>query len=106
MRTREVVLSPEASADLLALYEWIAEAASPEIALDYVERLEAHVRGFDVASERGTARDDIRQGLRITGYKRRVTIAFTVTDDQAIILRFFYGGQDWGSHLGGDTDLQ
>lgn len=106
MRTREVVLSPEASADLLALYEWIADAASPEIALGYVERLETYVRGFEVASERGTARDDIRQGLRITGFKRRVTIAFNVTKSQVIILRLFYGGQDWETALGDDPDLQ
>ncbi|QXF12345.1 type II toxin-antitoxin system RelE/ParE family toxin [Sphingopyxis terrae] len=106
MKKREVVLSPEARADLLALYDWIADAASPDIALGYVERIEAYIRGFDVASERGTARDDIREGLRITGFKRRVTIAFNVTNDQVIILRFFYGGQDWEAHLGDDPDLQ
>jgi toxin ParE1/3/4 len=106
VRRREVVISPEARADLIALYDWIAEAASPDVALSYLERLETYVRGFDMASERGTARDDIRQGFRITGFKRRVTVAFTVTEDQVIILRLFYGGQDWGSQLGEDSQLQ
>jgi len=105
VKKREVVLSPEARADLLALYDWIAEAASPEIAVGYVERLETYVRSFDVASERGRARDDIRQGLRITGFKRRVTVVFTVTDTKVTILRLFYGGQDWGSALGEDADF-
>ena len=64
------------------------------------------MRGFDVASERGTARNDVREGLRITGFKRRVTIAFNVTESQVVILRLFYGGQDWETALGDDPDLQ
>ena len=38
--------------DLLALYDWIAENASPDIALGYIERLTKYVRGFECASER------------------------------------------------------
>lgn len=95
MIRRTVVFSPEAQADLLSLYDWIAGEASPEIALSYIERLAAYVRGFEVASQRGTRRDDIREGLRTVGFERRVTIAFTVTDKQVVILGFFYSGQDW-----------
>ena len=40
------------SADLLSLYAWIADATSSDIALGYIDRLEAYVRGFDVTSER------------------------------------------------------
>ena len=53
------------------------------------------MRGFDVASERGTLHDGIRPGLRTVGFEQRVIIAFTVTDEQAIILGFYYGGQNW-----------
>lgn len=95
MIRRRVVLSPEARANLLDLYDWIAEQASPEIALAYIKRLEAYVHSFDVASERGTRRDEIRQGLRTVGFERRVTIAFNVIDGQVVILGFFYGGQNW-----------
>lgn len=105
IRRRTVVLSPEAVSDLETLYDWIAREASPEIAFNYIDRLETYVRGFDVASERGTLRADLRPGLRTVGFERRVTIAFTVTDDQALILRFFYGGQDWVSRFS-ETDLQ
>jgi len=96
---REVVLSPEARADLLALYDWIAAKASPEIALDYIGRLENFVLGLDLASARGTRRDDIREGLRIIGFERRVTIAFNVTKSHVVILRFYYGGQNWTDDL-------
>lgn len=95
MIRREVILAPEARDDLLHLYGWIAETASPEIALGYLDRIESHILGFETASERGTRRDDIRTGLRVTGFEKRITIAFHVTDKQVIILRIFYGGQDW-----------
>jgi toxin ParE1/3/4 len=97
---RKVVLSPDAQADLASLYDWIADQASPEVAMAYIERLESYVMGFDVASERGTRHDHIRQGLRTTGFERRLTIAFEVAPDQVTILGFFPGGRDWTAILG------
>ena len=99
MKTFEVVLSPEAQADLEDIYDWIAERASPAVALGYVERIEEHLRGFVHAAERGHYRDDIRPGLRITGFERRVTIAFTLEGNRAVILRLAYGGRDWEGAL-------
>lgn len=101
MKRRGVVLSPEASDDLDSLYDWIADRASPPVALAWIERLESHILGFDVASERGTRRDDIRPGLRVTGYERRVSIAFHVTETHVVILRVLYGGQDWTEAIEG-----
>ena len=95
MKTYEVVLSPEAQDDLLAIYDWVAERASPAVALCYVERLEAHLCGFAHSAERGHLRNDVRPGLRISGFERRVTIAFAVDGDRAVILRLAYGGRDW-----------
>jgi plasmid stabilization system protein ParE len=43
---------------------------------------------------RGTQRDDIRPGLRVTNYKKRAVIAFAVDDGRVSILGVFYGGQD------------
>ncbi len=94
MRTYEVVLSPEAQADIEELYDWIAERASPAVALGYLERLEDHLRGYAHAPERGHRRDDLRPGLRIAGFERRVTIAFTVDEGRVTILRLAYGGRD------------
>ena len=54
MIRRKVVLSPDALADLSSLYDWIADRASPDAALAYIDRLESYVMGFDVTSERGT----------------------------------------------------
>lgn len=101
MIRRKVVLSPDALADLSRLYDWIADQASPAVALAYIERLESYVMGFEVASERGTRHDHIRQGLRTTGFERRLTVAFEVMADQVTMLGFFSGGRDWAAILGG-----
>ena len=95
MKRREVVISPEARNDLFQIYEWVAVSASPAVALDYIERIETWCLGFDLAGERGHKRDDVKPGLRIAGFERRMTIAFTVTIEQVTILRLFHGGQDW-----------
>jgi plasmid stabilization system protein ParE len=42
---------------------------------------------------RGAQRDDIRPGLRVFGFRKRVSIAFEVTDDMVTVLGIFYGGQ-------------
>ena len=48
-----------------------------------------------IGSERDTRRDDIRLGLRIVTFERRVTIAFTVDEARGVILRLFYAGRNW-----------
>ncbi len=95
MKSRRVEVSEEATRDLLDLYGWIARAAGPITAISYLERLEEYCRGFDLASERGHRRDDVRPGLRIVGFEKRVTIAFFVEDERVVLLRMFYGGQNW-----------
>jgi hypothetical protein len=42
VKRRTVIISPEARA-LLDLYDWIADAASPAIALGYIERIQAYL---------------------------------------------------------------
>lgn len=98
MIRRTIVFSPEARADLFELYDWVANAASPDTAMAYVERIEQFISGFEVAPERGTRRDDLRPGLRTAGFERRLTVAFVV-NEQVTILRIFYGGRDWESAL-------
>ena len=95
MRRRTVAFAPEARSDLFRLSDWIAERAGIDVALNYIERLEAYCAGFETAGERGQRRDDIRAGLRIVGFERRVAIAFTVSATEVTILRLYYGGQNW-----------
>jgi len=91
---RKVLFAPEARDDLLSLYAYIAEQSGPSTAIGYINRIERYCLGFELASERGTRRDDIREGLRIVGFERRVTIAFHVEPDAVVIDRIFYAGRD------------
>ena len=95
MRQREVVFSPEAIDDLNRLYDWIASVAGPSIAIGYIQRIETFCMKLDLASERGVLREDIRPNLRVVGFERRLTVAFSVEGDFVIIYRLFYGGQNW-----------
>lgn len=97
MKSRQVTFAPEARDDIFSLYEWIATAATPSTALSYIERIETFCQGFAHAAERGSRRDDVRPGLRVVGFERRVTIAFSVDADRVTILRVFYGGRNWGA---------
>jgi len=96
MRYR-VVFTPEAEEQLLALYGYIADAASSDTAALYTEAIVRHCENLHSFPLRGTMRDDMRPGLRITNYKRRTIIAFTVDTEsgQVSILGLFYGGQDY-----------
>jgi toxin ParE1/3/4 len=57
-----------------------------------------------LAAERGTRRDDIRPGLRIVGFERRMVIAFHVDERTATIDRILYGGRDLGRAFGTTRD--
>jgi toxin ParE1/3/4 len=89
-----VIFSPEAQGDLLGLYDHIADDRGAGVALGYVERIEAHCRRLEIFPERGTPRDDIRPGLRTTGFERRMTIAFHLEQASVVIDRILYGGRD------------
>lgn len=95
MKRRTVAYSPEARHDLIDLGDWIAEHAGTDVALNYIERLEAYCSTFEFSGEGGQRRDDIRSGLRIVGFEKRVAIAFVVTDSEVTILRPYYGGRHW-----------
>jgi toxin ParE1/3/4 len=99
MKSREVILSSRATEDLRWIYETIADATGPEVARGYVRRIRAFCDRLSYASERGHRRDDIRAGLRIVGFERRVTIAFSVSEERVEILRILYGGVDWENDL-------
>jgi toxin ParE1/3/4 len=55
-------------------------------------------------TRRGNRRDDIRDDLRVTNYRKRVVIAFDVDAEQVSVIGIFYGGQDCETVLKDDTD--
>lgn len=99
-----VIFTPEAQEQLAALYRYIAVAASPETAQRYTNAVVTYCEGFQDFPYRGTCRDDVRPGLRITNYKTRTVIAFDVDSAQVSIIGVFYGGQDYETVLQSDLD--
>lgn len=102
--TYRVVFSPEAEEQLTVLYRYIAAAASPDIAARYTETVVSYCERLRTFPKRGTPRDDVRPGLRITHYKKRVVIGFDVRADLVSILGVFYGGQDYETVLQDDAE--
>ena len=99
---RSVVFRPRAEADLIALYDYIADAAGPVIAGGFIDRIEAACLSLATTPHRGTRRDDILPGLRTIGFERRVTIAFRVLSTRIEIVTIAYRGRDWANTLGGE----
>lgn len=99
MKSGLVVFSETARTDLSDIYDWISEEVSWQTAGRYIARIERFCMSLDLASERGTRRDDIRPGLRIVGFERRISVMFEVTDEAVNVLRLFRAGRDWETEL-------
>lgn len=100
--TIRVRFTESAERQLLDLYEWIAAEGSPSNAQHFVTAIADYCDKLADMPGIGTARGDIRPGLRTVGFRRRVVIAFEPTsNDRIMILGVFYGGQDYEARLAG-----
>jgi toxin ParE1/3/4 len=95
MKRYRISFRPRAQRDLFGLYDYIATQAGHEIAGAYIDRIESPCLSLESAPERGMRRDDIRRGLRIICFKRRVAIAFQIGKTDVVIVRIFYGGRNY-----------
>jgi plasmid stabilization system protein ParE len=98
----EIVVSPEAWAQLDALYDYIAAAASPIVALRFNDDILDQIGRLRDFPNRGASRGDILPGLRTIAFRRRVTIAYVVETVAVLVVGVFYGGQDLEFLLRGD----
>jgi|GraSoiStandDraft_41_1057321.scaffolds.fasta_scaffold899403_3 toxin ParE1/3/4 len=107
MTTRRVILRPAAEADLTDLYHDIAERSGyPERAIAYIRRIRTYCETLASFPERGTRRNDLRRGLWVIGFERRVVIAYTILDTGDVeIGRIFYGGRDYEAIMREEEDL-
>jgi toxin ParE1/3/4 len=100
-----VVFSPRAERQLHSLHAYIADRGGEATADDFVGGIVDDCLSLSTFPERGTLHEDIRPGLRTVGYKRRVTIAFSVDSarEPVVIHGVFYGGQDFEAALRDDA---
>lgn len=98
MKSRSVVYTDTARQDLLRILHWLANNASIPSAVDVVVDIEDFIDRLDIASQRGIRRDDIEPGLRMISHKR-ADIAVLVEEDRVLIIRIFYGGENYEKAL-------
>ncbi|MCQ1780723.1 type II toxin-antitoxin system RelE/ParE family toxin [Neorhizobium galegae] len=89
-----IIYHPKAEAELDKLHADIAIEAGARIADDYVDEIITFIEALDTFPERGTVRKSVIPGLRIIGYRRSVSVAFCVRDDEVFILGVFARGRD------------
>jgi toxin ParE1/3/4 len=97
-------LRPSAKADLASISRYIYEqSGSRQIAVEYVRRIRARCAHLLVFPDGGRRRDDLRRGVRIVTFERRVVIAYMVLPTGDVeIGRFFYGGRDYEAIMRGE----
>ena len=81
----EVFYSPRAQHHLNSIYDYIAEQAGANVARRFTKRIEETCSKLRNFPQRGIPRDDIRPGLRMTTYRRRVVIIYAVHDQRVVI---------------------
>ncbi|WP_027170887.1 type II toxin-antitoxin system RelE/ParE family toxin [Methylobacterium sp. 10] len=101
----DVRFSPEALADLIDLRRFLTPGAGFERASAYVDDIVDDAESLATFPQRGRVRDEIRPGLRVIGYRRRVSLAFTVGPETVTILGVFYAGRDAQAALRQETAL-
>ena len=89
-----VTFHPRAVRELHELADYIVEHGSAARAAVFVGRIRDYCLGFGTFPERGTLREDLGPGVRLVGFRRRVSITFAVRGDFVHILGIFYGGRN------------
>jgi toxin ParE1/3/4 len=95
-----VVFTPEAEEQLVDLYRYIANDASPAVAEKFTSATVEFCEGLANFPHRSVRRDDIRPGLFVTQYRSRVVTAYSVDNNEVVVIGVFYGGRDFESLLG------
>ena len=99
----DLILRPAAETDLEEIYNYISERAGTGTAIRYVRRIRDWCGQLLVFPEAGRTRNDLRPGVRILTFEKRVVIAYAITPSGDIeIGRFFYGGRNYEAIIGSE----
>jgi len=93
----EVSFRPLAEEDLTGLYFYIAEQSGfPDRAIEYLRRLRDYCDALAEFPKRGRERSDLRPGVWVAGFEKRVAIVYVIARQGGIeVGRVFYGGRDY-----------
>ena len=101
-----LLLRPSARADLAGIAHYIYErSGNKAIAAGYIRRIREWCLHLLVFPEAGRLRNDLRPGIRIVTFERRVVIAYTIGPTGDVeIGRFFYGGRAYEAIIRGQRN--
>jgi toxin ParE1/3/4 len=95
--THRVVFRPAALDDLAEIESWIAGRADRVTATAYGDQILDACEALPDYPHRGSARSDLRRGLRTITLKRAATIVYVVRSDLVEIARILRRGRDIGA---------
>ena len=94
MKRFKVTILPKAQRRLQRIDNYIAAEASPAVAKRFTNALARKCLSLERFPERGSPRDDLRQGMRTFVFRRTVTVAYAVLGNEVAVLDFFYRCED------------
>jgi toxin ParE1/3/4 len=92
--TRPLIVHPDAAGELNDLYDHIADQSGSDMAWTYVSAVRSFLSDLCAFPERGSVRSGAVDGLRIIGFRRRLSIAFVAREKDVLVLGFFYAGRN------------
>lgn len=93
MTAHHVRVMPAAARHLAAIEARIALEANTATAEAYVQAVLERCFALDTFPHQGTARNDMRSGVRTFSFRRNVVIAYAVEGDEVAILAVAWRGQ-------------
>jgi plasmid stabilization system protein ParE len=98
MKKFNIRFSPYSVENLRDIEHFIASSSGYRArAKNYRNSVIEFCQSLEFFPYRGQSCDDITDGLRITVFQARITVAYTIEDNDVIIEGIYYSGQDWHS---------
>ncbi|MGF9564367.1 type II toxin-antitoxin system RelE/ParE family toxin [Neorhizobium sp. JUb45] len=91
--THKVLFSEAADNDIAEITAYLLPLAGVRVTDRYVKRLLDYCQSLNLFPNRGVA-IDARSGLRLLGYRKQATIAFSVEGGCVTIVRIFHHGRN------------
>jgi toxin ParE1/3/4 len=95
----KVQFRPAAAADLENIYDFIARD-NPLNAFAFIQRIRRRCEEIAEFPEAAPLHEDLKPGLRLLAFEKRVIIAYLVEDHVVSIGRILYGGRDLRALIG------
>jgi toxin ParE1/3/4 len=97
-RPHVIEYTDAARADLLAITDYVGDAAGPQIAEQLVERIIAAVESPSIRPKRQRVRHELGVDIRAFG-ARKYLISYRVARGRVLIVRILHGARDITSKL-------